>query len=71
MYNAWCVQTQKPRKGETRYKHTGDAIIRIYKTEGLTSFYRGMFPSLIGVSHIALQFPLYEKLKVLYRKSHS
>lgn len=60
--------TQTLAPGETRYKHTGDAILRIYRNEGITSFYRGMLPSLAGVSHIALQFPLYEKFKVLYRK---
>lgn len=63
------VQTQERVPGEERYRHTLDAIVRIYKSEGLPTFYRGMLPSLIGVSHIAVQFPLYEQLKVYYRAS--
>lgn len=62
-----AAQTQERVLGEERYRHTLDAIVRIYKTEGIPTFYRGMLPSLIGVSHIAVQFPLYEQLKVYYR----
>lgn len=45
------------------YRHTGDAFVQIYKTEGLKGFYRGLLPSLFGVSHVAVQFPLYESFK--------
>ncbi|SCV68152.1 BQ2448_273 [Microbotryum intermedium] len=67
----WVVKTrfmtQTTGPNEPRYSHTWDAIRRIYHTEGIQTFYRGMVPSLIGVSHIALQFPLYEQLKVYNR----
>ena len=46
-----------------RYRNTLDAIITIYRTEGFRAFYKGLLPSLIGVSHVAVQFPLYEKAK--------
>lgn len=49
---------------ERRYKHTLDAALTIYRQEGLRAFYKGLTPSLIGVSHVAVQFPLYEQLKV-------
>ena len=49
--------------GEPRYRNTFDAIRSIYKLEGFRAFYKGLLPSLLGVSHVAVQFPLYEKAK--------
>ncbi|KAL8276266.1 hypothetical protein RQP46_011340 [Phenoliferia psychrophenolica] len=67
----WLIKTrfmtQELIAGEQRYRHTFDAIARIYRTEGLQAFYRGLLPSLVGVSHIAVQFPLYEQFKVYNR----
>ena len=36
---------------------------KIYTTEGPIAFYRGLLPSLFGVTHAAIQFPIYEYLK--------
>ncbi|KXS18088.1 mitochondrial carrier [Gonapodya prolifera JEL478] len=46
------------------YRSTWDAITTIYRTEGLSAFYKGWAPSLMGVSHVAVQFPLYEWARV-------
>ena len=40
-----------------------DGTRQIYQAEGLRGFYRGLLPSLFGVSHGALQFMAYEMLK--------
>lgn len=60
-------QTQSRR--EVRYRHTFDAALTIYRTEGLRAFYRGLLPSLLGIAHVVVQFPLYEQLKVWARAS--
>lgn len=52
--------------GRERYRHTYDAIKSIWRDEGPRAFYKGLLPSLFGVAHVAVQFPLYEKLKSLY-----
>lgn len=59
------MQTQE--RTEVRYKHTLDAAITIYRTEGGRAFFRGLFPSLLGILHVAVQFPLYERLKLMAR----
>lgn len=35
----------------------------IYQREGWRAFYKGLTASFLGLSHVALQFPLYEYLK--------
>ncbi|CAK9780296.1 unnamed protein product [Cutaneotrichosporon oleaginosum] len=46
-----------------RYRNTVQAFYTIYKNEGIRAFYKGLLPSLFGVSHVAVQFGLYEKSK--------
>ncbi|KAF8969010.1 mitochondrial NAD transporter [Flammula alnicola] len=62
----WVIKTRfmTQTKDEVRYKHTLDAAITIWRTEGIRAFYRGLVPSLLGIMHVAVQFPLYEQLKL-------
>ena len=39
----------------------------IYQHEGFFAFYRGLSASLLGLTHVAIQFPLYEYLKEISR----
>lgn len=59
-------QTQYMNVDRPKYRHTIDAMRQIYHGEGLAAFYKGLLPSLFGVIHVAVQFPLYEYLKSLY-----
>jgi len=52
------------------YKSTWDAVIRIAKEEGIRGFYRGIIPSVIGVSHGAVHFVIYEEFKRLLKKQN-
>jgi solute carrier family 25 folate transporter 32 len=46
-----------------QYRGTIDAIGKMYRSEGLRVFYSGLGPAMLGLSHVAIQFPLYEYLK--------
>ncbi|KIL55927.1 hypothetical protein M378DRAFT_188628 [Amanita muscaria Koide BX008] len=68
-YPLWFIKTRfmTQSRDEVRYRHTLDAAVTIFKSEGLLAFYRGLLPSLLGILHVAVQFPLYEQLKAWSR----
>ena len=47
------------------YSGTIDAFRKMYREEGLRVFYSGLVPSLFGLLHVGIHFPVYEKLKQL------
>ena len=48
------------------YRGTMDAIIKMYRYEGMRSFYSGLTPAMLGLTHVAIQFPLYEVFKARF-----
>lgn len=50
------------------YTSISDGARQIFRSEGWRGFYKGLVPSLFGVSHGALQFMAYEKLKISRRR---
>ncbi|KAI8925334.1 mitochondrial carrier domain-containing protein [Entophlyctis helioformis] len=68
----WVVRTRimtQPRipAPDSPYYYTSvlNALSTIYRQEGWIALYKGLGPSLVGVSHVAIQFPLYERLKIV------
>ena len=61
------LSTPVTRQGA--YKSVAEGVRSIWMNEGFRGFYRGLLPSLLGVSHGALQFMAYEELKKARKKS--
>jgi len=69
----WVVKTRlmsqvgataaKHERTPWHYKSTVDAFRTMYRTEGIQTFYSGLAPALLGLTHVAIQFPLYEYFK--------
>ncbi|XP_037533075.1 mitochondrial folate transporter/carrier [Nematolebias whitei] len=69
----WVTKTQivlqyNSDQTSKQYKGMVDALVKIYRNEGVPGLYRGFVPGLFGTSHGALQFMAYEELKRTYSK---
>lgn len=51
--------------GQYHYTSAFHGLISLFRTEGFFALYKGLAPSLLGVSHVVIQFPLYEHFKRL------
>ncbi|KAK7461636.1 hypothetical protein BaRGS_00033109 [Batillaria attramentaria] len=70
-----CLQYEQASNGTAGkaasgqyYRGMGDALVKIYRSEGVRGLYKGFVPGILGISHGALQFMAYEELKTLYNQ---
>ncbi|KAK4501942.1 hypothetical protein PRZ48_007752 [Zasmidium cellare] len=62
----WVIKTRMlstARNAPGAYTSIAQGTAALYESEGIRGFYRGLLPSLFGVSHGAIQFMAYEQLK--------
>lgn len=70
----WVVKTrlclQYSYMDASKYMYNGmtDCLVKIYAQEGIRGYYKGFIPGLLGVSHGAIQFMVYEEMKNRYTK---
>ncbi|CAD7700365.1 unnamed protein product [Ostreobium quekettii] len=48
---------------KARYRGMLDALLRIRREEGSAALYSGLAPSIFGILHVVVQFPIYEHIK--------
>lgn len=68
----WVIKTRIMTQNREAQKYFGlrQSMQHIYREEGWTAFYKGLRPSFFGLAHVAVQFPLYERFKVVFGGEH-
>ncbi|KAF8763643.1 Mitochondrial folate transporter/carrier like protein [Argiope bruennichi] len=63
-----CLQYSTATDLPPSKHYTGmlDALVKVYRHEGIPGMYKGLVPGMFGVSHGALQFMAYEEMKKCY-----
>ncbi|KAF4638028.1 hypothetical protein G7Y89_g48 [Cudoniella acicularis] len=67
----WVLKTRmlsSDQGTEGAYKSTAHGLQELWRNEGVRGFYRGVGVSLLGNSHGAVQFAVYEPMKNIWRK---
>lgn len=68
----WLIRTRLMTQSEFTpyfYWNSLHAFRSICQHEGISGLYKGLGPAALGLLHVAVQFPLYEKAKSLQRKN--
>jgi solute carrier family 25 (mitochondrial folate transporter), member 32 len=63
------LQTEALHSAPGKKLSIRETAISLYREGGLPIFWRGMTANLLGLSHVAIQFPVYEWLKSKSRHS--
>ncbi|KAG9247094.1 mitochondrial carrier domain-containing protein [Calycina marina] len=67
----WVLKTRmlsSERESRGAYQNMWQGVRHIWRTDGVKGFYRGAAVSLMGVSHGAVQFAVYDPLKKLWKR---
>ena len=68
----WLIRTRLMTQSEFTpyfYWNSLHAFRSIYQHEGFSGLYKGLGPAALGLLHVAVQFPLYEKFKSLQKNN--
>jgi hypothetical protein len=72
IYPLEVMKTRLALRKTGQYKSIMDAAFKIYRVEGLGSFYRGYIPNILGIiPYAGIDLAVYETLKKKYLKTHS
>ncbi|KFM73996.1 Calcium-binding mitochondrial carrier protein SCaMC-2-A, partial [Stegodyphus mimosarum] len=71
IYPLEVLKTRLALRKTGQYKSIWDATCKIYRKEGLRSFYRGYVPNLLGIiPYAGIDLAIYETLKKTYIRRH-
>lgn len=57
------MQTDLASGAKRRYTSVWSGLRKIVADEGFAALYKGLSPTLLGLGHVMLQFPVYEHIK--------